>query len=42
MMLGTSHITNKYIDVIEYYHDDVINSITNVAFRNKEKIAKQK
>ena len=38
MILGTSHITNKYIDISEYCHDDDI----NIAFHNKEKVTKQK
>ena len=44
MILGTSHITNKYIDVNEYCHgDDInINSTISIAFHNKEKVAKQK
>ena len=42
MMLGTSHIRNKYIDVTEYCHDDNINSTTNSALKIKERIAKQK
>ena len=36
MILGTSHITNKYIDVNEYCHDD------GITFHNNEKVAKQK
>ena len=42
MILGTSNITNKYIDVYEYCHDDDINSTISIAFHNKEKVAKQK
>ena len=38
----TSHITNKYIDVNEYCHDDDINSTINISFHNEEKVAKQK
>ena len=44
IILGTSHITNKYIDVNEYGHDDDINinCTISIAFQNKEKVAKQK
>ena len=42
MILGTSHITNKYIDVNEYCHDDDIKSTISIAFHNKEKVAKQR
>ena len=42
MMLGTSHITSKYIDVNECNHDDYINSTIDIAFRIRKRIAKQK
>ena len=42
MMLGTSHITNKYIDVNEHCDDDDIDSTTDIAFHIKERITKQK
>ena len=41
MMLGTSHITNKYIDVNKHCHYDNTNSTINTAFHNKETVAKQ-
>ena len=43
MMLGTSHITNKYVDVSEYCHDDDDKySTTNIACQFREQILKQK
>ena len=42
MMLGTSHMTNKYIDVNEPCDGDVVDSTTNIVFQNKEKITKHK
>ena len=41
MILGTSNITNKYIDVNEYCHDDTDSTIS-IAFHKKEKVTKQK
>ena len=40
--LGTSHITNKYIDVSEHCHDDDEYNTTNIACLFKEQISKQK
>ena len=42
MMIGTSHISNKYIDVNEHCDGDDIDSTTDIAFNIKEAIKKQK
>ena len=42
MLLGTSHITNKYIDVSKNYHDDDKYSTTNISCQIKRQTPKQK
>ena len=42
IILGTSHLTNKYIDVNEQCDGDDIDSSTSITFHNKEKITKRK
>ena len=42
MVLGISHITNKYIDVNKCCDDGDTNGITNIAFQSKERTTKHK
>ena len=42
MMLGSSHITNKYFDVNEHCDCDDLDSTADIAFHIKEPITKQK
>ena len=41
-MLGTTLMTDKYIDVNKQCGGDDVDNITNIAFPNKEKITKHK
>ena len=42
MIIGTSHISNKYIDVSEHCHDDGKYSTANIACQIKERTREQK
>ena len=42
MILGTSHVANKYIDVSEHCHYDDKYSTTNIACQLNEQTPKQK